>query len=87
MHETVDKAIVDEIVKAAVEQGITDLYILDKQNIIAALRKQMPMKVAHNDTYSRICPACGCLMIYGCFGKAGNFCRDCGQALDWSDAE
>lgn len=49
--------------------------------------KQTPMKVAHNDTYSHVCPACGRLMIYDCFGKAGNFCRDCGQALDWSDAE
>lgn len=49
--------------------------------------KRTPMKVAHSDTCSHTCPACGRLMVYDCFGKAGDFCRDCGQALDWSDAK
>ena len=87
MQEKIDDAIVAEIIKTAIEQGITDLYILDKKNIMAALQKQIPMKVAYSDTYSHTCPACGRLMIYDCFGEAGDFCRDCGQALDWSDVE
>lgn len=84
VQETIDEAIVREIVKVANEQGITDLYILDKKNIMSALRKQIPMKLEHSETYAHTCPACDGLIIYDCFGYGGKHCRDCGQALDWS---
>lgn len=36
-----DRAIVDTIVKAAREAGVTDLYLLDKQFIIEAITEKM----------------------------------------------
>lgn len=84
MQEKIDEEIIREIVKVAKEQGITDLYVLDKKNIKAALRKQIPMKLEHSETYAHTCPACDGLIIYDCFGYGGKHCRDCGQALDWS---
>lgn len=89
MQETVDKAIIDEIVKAANEQSITDMYVLNKQNIIAAMRKQMPVKPDYEDDYDYAkCPACGHDEFeYGVNNWGCNHCPKCGQALDWSDVE
>ena len=89
MQERVDDNIIREIVKAAKEQGITDLYILDKQNIIAAMRKQIPVKPLNpcgrwgGKAKGGNCPVCGSHTT----SSVSNYCRKCGQALDWSDAE
>lgn len=51
---------------------------------IIALKKQIPKKVkvekydiGGNDYF---CPC-------GCKTQSGQYCRDCGQALDWGDSE
>lgn len=89
IQETVDKAIIDEIVKAANEQSITDVYVLNKQNIIAAMRKQMPVKPDYDGDYDYAkCPVCGHDDFeYGVNNWGCNHCPKCGQALDWSDVE
>jgi len=94
IQETVDNAIVDEIVKVAKEQGISDLYILDKQNIIAAMRKQMPMKVLETTLHGNVeayhCKNCFnrvATFINGNLvsGKIQKHCDECGQKLDMSE--
>ncbi|MBQ8637122.1 MAG: hypothetical protein IJ423_05545 [Clostridia bacterium] len=89
IQETVDKAIIDEIVKAANEQSLTDVYVLNKQNITAAIRKQMPVKPDYEGDYDYAkCPACGHDDFeYGVNNWGCNHCPKCGQALDWSDVE
>lgn len=90
IQETVDNAIVDEIVKVAKEQGISDVYLLNKKNILPALKKQlMPMKPNYvdEDDYAK-CPTCGHDDFeYGMDNWGCNHCPKCGQALDWSDVE
>ena len=45
-----------------------------------AMRKQVPCKLEHNTfCYESLCSVCGSPH----WAKA-EFCRDCGQALDWS---
>lgn len=90
IQETVDNAIVDEIVKVAKEQGISDVYLLNKQNILSVLKKQlMPMKPDYEDDYDYAkCPTCGHDDFeYGINNWGCNHCPKCGQALDWSDVE
>ena len=88
MQEKIDDAITSEIVRAAKEKGITDVYILDKQNIISALLKQIPKKAVNDGTQFAICPECGASVnkdieqVYNC---ETSYCVCCGQALDWSD--
>ena len=43
-EEMISNALVDEVIKIAIEQGFTDLYVLDKRKIINALSKQMPSR-------------------------------------------
>ena len=94
MQEKIDEAIIREIVKAAKEQGITDLYILDKQNIMAAMRKQMPMKVLETTLHGNVeayhCKNCFnrvATFINGNLvsGKIQKHCDECGQKLDMSE--
>lgn len=94
MQEKIDEAIIREIVKAAKEQGITDLYILDKQNIMAAMRKQMPMKVLETTLHGNVeayhCKNCFnrvATFINGNLvsGKIQKHCDECGQRLDMSE--
>lgn len=91
IQETIDNAIVDEIVKVATEQGISDVYLLNKRNILSVLKKQlMPMKPDYYDgsyDYAK-CPVCGLDDFeYGVNNWGCNHCPKCGQALDWSDVE
>ena len=44
MRDNIDNAIVSEIVKTATAEGVTDLAILNKAEIIKALEKQIPKK-------------------------------------------
>lgn len=39
--DTTDKTIMDAIVRAAEENGVSDLYILDKQFVFDAIREKM----------------------------------------------
>lgn len=67
--ETFDGILFNEVIKVAKEQGITDLYLLDKTNILDALSKQIPR--AERDG----CPRCH----YDLSGQ--NYCPYCGQKI------
>lgn len=55
--------------------------------VIDALKKQIPQKLICIDV-EKCCPICkeGICLI-GDDGCYGNYCLNCGQALDWSDEE
>ena len=63
-HETI---LHDEIIKIAKEAGVSTMYILDKESIVEALRKQIPKPL--NDG----CPICHYDI------RAENYCPNCGQ--------
>lgn len=58
-----------------------DLYRI----AIKALEKQIPKKpiISHmfDDTFACNCPICGGDLLH----DYGEYCPDCGQAIDWSD--
>jgi flavoprotein len=92
--EQIDDAILNEIVAMARSEGIDDIYLLDKKNIISALSKQIPKKVekikSGFKSFNYVCPECAYRQISQIEGEwiAGqhyNYCSNCGQALDWSD--
>ncbi len=92
--EQIDDAIFNEIVAMARLEGIDDIYLLDKKNIISALEKQIPKKVekikSGFKSFNYVCPECAYRQISQIEGEwiAGqhyNYCSNCGQALDWSD--
>ena len=64
--ESIDNAICKEIRDMAVANGIDDVCVLDKKNILAALQKQIPKKpIVHGyregreiNTISYTCPMC-----------------------------
>lgn len=92
--DTTDKLIMDAITRIAIEEGITDLYVLDKQNIVAALKKQIPEKVKYLDRHGAgydywnkdyyNCTACGRRLRNK---QHDPYCPRCGQALDWGDED
>lgn len=72
----------------ALRKNHPDQYIelLKKTVAIAldALRKQEPQRVVIPDPeyeYICECPSCGCSVI------DGDYCKHCGQRLDWWDEE
>lgn len=79
--ETTDNLIIYGIKEIAEKEGITDLYILDKQNIVAALEKQIPKKPLPEDKWygNGKCPRCNAVFL----DKSTKYCGNCGQALDW----
>ena len=64
----------------------------DMHNVIVALEKQIPKKLKYEDVdniygaIKRTCTACGdvCMVSNGAKSYE-HYCRQCGQALDWSD--
>ena len=69
-----DKVLIDSIVAIAREAGVTDLYILNKEAIVEALRKQIPVKCT-----DEICPECN----RGVAIFSADYCPHCGQKLKW----
>ena len=96
--EQIEDAIVREITHMALEEGIDRVYLLDKKNIVSALKKQMPRKLTtHKVEGGKIkigngwwcegttvhkCPNCNEFISI-----TYKYCYKCGQALDWSDTE
>ena len=53
----------------------------DMHNAIVALEKQIPKKVTKS-----VCPSCNRIFLFRYSEKRkGDYCDNCGQALDWSD--
>ena len=53
----------------------------DMHNAIVALEKQIPKKVTKS-----ACPSCNRIFLFRHSEKRkGDYCDNCGQALDWSD--
>ena len=53
----------------------------DMHNAIVALEKQIPKKVTKS-----VCPSCKRIFLFRHGEKRkGDYCDNCGQALDWSD--
>lgn len=50
---------------------------------VAALEKQIPKKPIRDGLYA--CPNCHKLMLQGAFEAKGKCCKECGQAIDWSE--
>lgn len=48
-----------------------------------AREKQIPKKPIHDGLYA--CPNCHTIMLQGAFEAKGKCCKECGQALDWSE--
>ena len=78
--EQIEDAIVREITHMALEEGIDRVYLLDKKNIVSALKKQIPKKPSRTDKAR--CIHCGCVVK-----RDERFCKNCGQALKWRDSE
>ena len=50
---------------------------------ISALEKQIPKKPTPYKGYEGQCVGCGAVFL----DRSTKYCGNCGQALDWSDAE
>lgn len=48
-----------------------------------AREKQIAKKPIHGGLYA--CPNCHTIMLQGAFEAKGKCCKECGQALDWSE--
>lgn len=81
----------DEDGKARVLNEDYTIYCADKETfekVKEAVEKQMPKKPVEKtleyDGYYGLCPCCNIIV-----SESNSFrrCRNCGQALDWSDTE
>lgn len=48
-----------------------------------ARERQIPKKLIHGGLYA--CPNCHTIMLQGAFEARGKCCKECGQAIDWSE--
>lgn len=88
MQENLEDAVCDTIAKEARAQGITDLFVLDKKRIIAALERQIPKKPLFFDSVPHArCPVCKCSVKLFVDAHENHFCLYCGQKLDWGHSE
>lgn len=71
MIDKLDDMIVKEIIRTAQECNVTDVLLLNKENINTALRKATPMEWNGND-----CPVCGTVQL-----ASAQYCHICGQRL------
>lgn len=82
-NKKVDSAVMMEIQKIAVENGIETKFVLNEKNIISALKKQTARKV-RRCKYTIFCPNCDEVLD---LPEVINYCYYCGQALDWKGGE
>ena len=80
--ETVDDAILANIIDIAKAKGISTLIVLDREHIYHALDSQVAKKVAPISGYNTLkaCPVCGTELLY-----SSKYCHDCGQRVKWED--
>lgn len=88
MVDNYETAVAEEIASAARAAGVTDCTVLNKKAILEALNKQIPKKPIHDRLADRACPACYEYIPFDALNDRlcdePNFCKHCGQALDWS---
>lgn len=82
-NKTVDNAIMGEIQKIAVENGIETKIILDERNIINALKKQVRQKPIFWNNELYICPNCHRAEYIKQRDALDVYCGFCGQLIDW----
>lgn len=88
-NKEIDDALLGEIKQIAVENGIRTELVLHDKAIINALKKSISIsgnihgfrEGREVNTISYTCPICNKHI-----GRE-NYCKHCGQALDWSDSE
>lgn len=67
--------IVEEIIKIASENNVTDVVLLDKAKIVQALKKATPVKVTHVGDEAIMCPICSRMTT----NNNARYCDNCGQ--------
>ena len=86
-QKDLDNAILGEIKRKAIENGIKTEYVLNEKAIISALKKQIPQKVnislKGTTGWNTKCHCPNCRA----FVSNGKYCCECGQALDWGDTK
>lgn len=79
MAERWEEAVVGEIVKEAQLAGYTEVTVLDKEAIMLAMAKQIPMKVGREHN----CPRC-MNRVHRPVGVGNeHYCVHCGQLVTW----
>lgn len=86
-NKSVDSAVIMEIQKIAIENGIETKFILNEKNIINAFKKQIPQKV--NISLKGTTgwnTKCHCPVCYKDLFDSPKYCSHCGQLIDWGGA-
>lgn len=88
--KTTDAAILQACVEFAHGTGITDLYLIDEDFALNALKKQIPMEPISTPwqwDVSHYCPTCrnplGAPTVD--MFHNGSYCDRCGQKIKWGD--
>lgn len=77
-----------KIALAEVEWEYPMDYAAAFETAIEALEKQVPKKPIESKYGEQIsCPHCSAPLIYCLHSYKGGYCEECGQAIDWSDAD
>lgn len=92
-RDDIEDKIIQEIIKEAKAEGITDVVLLNKPAIIEALKKQTAIKHHHtridevkDKARISVCPSClGCIITTE--NEFPKHCTWCGQKIDWSEEE
>lgn len=78
-----EKALEEAIIAMCKAEGITDIYLLNKNAILSALRKQTKerpqVRFFCDDSSELLCPNC-----YAVLYERKKYCGECGQALEWA---
>lgn len=84
-NKAVDSAVIMEIQKIAIENGIETKFILNERNIVNALKKQVRQKPIFWNNELYICPNCHRAEYIKQRDALDAYCGFCGQWIDWSE--
>lgn len=83
--DTTNRAVVDAVIEWAKAEGLTDLYLLDREFVKAALLEKIARDKGTDrwidDGPASKCPTCGFSCNDEYYLGKGNYCPDCGQRL------
>jgi hypothetical protein len=87
-NKSVDSAVIMEIQKIAIENGIETKFILNEKNIIDAFKKQILQKPKgdYQSCPHYRCPTCHSSVKMYETDNTYPHCAFCGQKLDWGGA-